>query len=62
MKTPLLPEKLRLQRLLSGLTDRPLVWQRGGEEITSRGLVVTEEEIRLHHRLGAQSRAERYAN
>lgn len=62
METPILPKKFRLQRLLSDLTTRPLVWQRGGEEITSRALVVTEEEIRLHHRLEAQSRAERYAN
>ncbi|MDL2344305.1 hypothetical protein QOL99_09085 [Deinococcus sp. MIMF12] len=62
MKTPSLLKKFRSGRFLSDLTRRPLSWERRGEEITSRALVVTEEEMRLHRRLGAQSRAERYAN
>ncbi|MBB5234029.1 hypothetical protein [Deinococcus budaensis] len=62
MKTPQILKKLRPERLFRRSTKSPLSWERGGEEITSRALVVTEEEVRTHHRLEAQSEPERYAN
>lgn len=62
MKTPQILKKFRPERLFRRPAQPRLSWERGGEEITGRALVVTEEEIRTHHRLAAQSAAERYAN
>ena len=62
MKTSQILKKFRLERLFRHHSRSRLSWERGGEEITSRALVVTEEEVRTHHRLEAQSTAERYAN
>lgn len=62
MKTSQILKKLRPERLFHRSARPRLSWERGGEEITSRALVVTEEEIRHHHRLEAQSEPERYAN
>ena len=62
MKTSQILKKLRSEHLFRRPAQPRLSWERGGEEITSRALVVTEEEVRTHHRLEAQSEPERYAN
>lgn len=62
MKATLLLQKLQPKRLLERHHRRHTRFIRWGEQINARGLMVTEDEVRYHHRLEAQSNVERFAN
>ncbi|MPY66489.1 hypothetical protein F8S09_07235 [Deinococcus sp. SDU3-2] len=62
MTTLQMLKKLRPERWFRRHAQPRLSWEGRGERISRRALVVTEEEMRTHHRLEAQSAAERYAN
>lgn len=62
MKAILFLQKLQPNRLLERHHRRHANWLHLGEAITPRAVVITEDEMRYHHRLEAQSQVERFAN